>query len=100
MSVYFIASYDIDDQDEYNRYVQGVIPTLMAHKGEVLVADYAANHLEGTPKHAHIVLRFENEAALMGWYNAPEYEPLKAQRLSITSNGTTVGAKQFVMPQG
>ncbi|MEM1096098.1 MAG: DUF1330 domain-containing protein [Bacteroidota bacterium] len=98
MSVYFIATYNIDNQEEYGRYVQSVVPQLLASGGEVLVADYEATSLEGEKTHAYVVLGFDSEETFRGWYEAPEYAPLKELRLGVTSKHMAVLAKQFVMP--
>ncbi len=98
MSVYFIASYDIEDPEVYEGYVPGVRPLLQKHGAEVLVADYEAKTIEGQGRGVNVVLRFESEAAAMNWYNDPDYGPVKKIRLDSTTNGTAILAKQFVPP--
>ena len=98
MSVYIIASYDIEDPSVYEGYVPGVLPLLQKHGVEVLVADYEAKTLEGQGRGVNVVLKFESEEAAMNWYNDPDYEPVKRIRLDSTKNGTVVLAKQFVPP--
>lgn len=100
MSAYFIATYDITDPEAYQAYVQQVIPLLMKHKGEVLVADYEAEALEGEARSAYIVLRFASEEALRGWYEDPDYEAPKQQRFAATTHHHAVAAHAFVMPTG
>ena len=98
MSVYFIASYDIDDPEVYEGYVPGVRPLLQKHGAEVLVADYEAKTIEGQGRGVNVVLKFESEAAAMNWYNDPDYGPVKKIRLDSTTNGTLILAKQLVPP--
>ncbi len=98
MSVYIIASYDIEDLEEYEGYVPGVRPLLQKHGAEVLVADYEAKTIEGQGRGVNVVLKFEAEAAAMSWYNDPDYGPVKKIRLDSTTNGTLILAKQFVPP--
>jgi uncharacterized protein (DUF1330 family) len=98
MSVYFIVSYDIDDSQAYEAYVQGVIPLLQKYQAEILVADYEVKAIEGQPCGVYVVLRFASEEAAMKFYNDPDYEPVKQIRLSTTSNGTAVLAREFVPP--
>ena len=100
MSVYFIASYDIEDLQGYEGYVPGVIPLLQKHNGEILVADYEAESVEGEARGVNVVLRFESEEAAMNMYNDPAYEPVRKIRLDSTKNGTLLLAKQFVPPPG
>ncbi len=98
MSVYVIASYDIEDPEGYEGYVPGVIPLLQKHGAEVLVADYEAKTIEGQGRGVNVVLKFESEATAMNWYNDPDYGPVKKIRLDSTTNGTAILAKQFVPP--
>jgi len=98
MSVYVIASYDIEDPEVYEGYVPGVRPLLQKHGGEVLVADYEGKTIEGQGRGVNVVLKFESEAAAMNWYNDPDYGLVKKIRLDSTTNGTLILAKQFVPP--
>ncbi len=98
MSVYIIASYDIEDPEEYEGYVPGVVPLLQKHGAETLVADYEAKTLEGQSRGVNVVLKFESEEAAMKWYNDPDYAPVKKIRIDSTKNATAILAKQFVPP--
>ena len=98
MSVYLIASYDIVDPKGYESYVPGVLPLLQKHGAEILVADYAAEALEGRAQGVNVVLKFESEEAARNWYNDPAYGPVKQIRLNSTKDGSIVMAKEFKMP--
>ena len=100
MSVYFIASYDIEDPQGYEGYVPNVIPLLQNHNAEILVADYEAKSIEGQARGVNVVLRFESEEAAMNMYNDPAYEPVRKIRLDAAKNGTLLLAKQFIPPSG
>lgn len=97
MAAYILANYTIDDPKGYENYVPGVLPLLMKHGAEVLVADFGTTAIEGTPHTVSIVLRFVSEDAAMAWYNDPEYTPVKGLRLASTT-GSLWMAKEFVMP--
>ena len=96
MSVYFIASYDIENTEAHEQYVQGAGPLLAKHGGEILVADGDAKAVEGFGAGTNVVIRFESETAAMGFYNDPSYSILKKLRLNATKNGKVILAKQFV----
>ncbi len=96
MSVYVIASYDIEDLEVYEGYVPGVRALLQKQGAEILVADHEAKTIEGQGRGVNVVLKFESEAAAMNWYNDPDYGPVKKIRLDSTTNGTLILAKQFV----
>ena len=98
MSAYLIASYDIVDPKGYEGYVPAVLPLLMKHGAEVLVADYEANALEGGAHGVNVVLKFDSEEAALNFYNDPDYVPVRQIRLDSTKNGSIVMTKQFEMP--
>lgn len=98
MTAYIIASYDIVDPEGYEGYVPGVVPLLQKHGAEILVAEYDAQPLEGEKRSVYVVLRFESEAAALGWYNDPAYEPVRKIRLGSSNNNNVVLANQFVPP--
>jgi len=97
-AAYFVASYNVNDQDAYNEYLGGVIHTLQKYDCEVLIADFNPKKLEGEPNHATIVLKFPSDEKANGWYNDPDYAPLKEKRINATSGGFAVIAQHFVPP--
>jgi uncharacterized protein (DUF1330 family) len=60
MSIYAIATYDIDRKG-YEGYVFGVLPLLQKRGAEILVADYEAEALEGRAPGVNVVLKFDSE---------------------------------------
>jgi uncharacterized protein (DUF1330 family) len=98
MSVYVVAAYEIVDAKEYDTYVAAVVPLLLKHGAEILVADREAAALEGQPPKVTVVLGFESEKAARDWYNDPAYGAVKQIRLKSTKNGTIALAKEFKMP--
>ena len=98
MSSYIIAIYDITDQTGYQQYLQGVGEVVARYDGELLVGDFDAKHLEGDKRDVYVVLRFDSEEKAMGWYNDPDYQPLKKIRLASTGNVSTVLAKAMAAP--
>ena len=98
MSVYVIGTYDITDPKGYEGYVPGVVPLLLKHGAEILVADYQAEALEGRAPGVNVVLKFPSEEAARNWYNDPAYIPVKQIRLKSCQNGAIVMAKEFKAP--
>ena len=96
MAVYYIATYDITDPTAFEPYVPQVLPLLHKHGGEIVVADYKAQALEGEARGVTVVLRFESEDAVRAFYDDPAYASVKKIRLDSTTNGTAVIAKEFV----
>ena len=49
MAVLVIAQYEVNDPAPYREYAQNAYPTVLAHEGEFVVFDPAAETLEGKP---------------------------------------------------
>ena len=98
MAVYVVATYDIMDPQGYEGYVPGVMPLLQKHGGQVLAADYRAFGMEGKTPGVNVILKFDSEAAARGWYDDPDYGPVKQIRLNSTQNDSIVMMEEFVMP--
>jgi uncharacterized protein (DUF1330 family) len=85
-TVRFIAHFTIDDPDRYRIYEKGFFPILAAHGGRFVTYDDAPTVLEG--RHAKgrtVILEFDSEAALMGWWESPEYTELAKHRHAGTT---------------
>ncbi|MCA8057346.1 MULTISPECIES: DUF1330 domain-containing protein [Burkholderia cepacia complex] len=95
MSVYFVATYNIDDRATYDAYPAQVGPLLQKHGAEVLVADYHADALEGAPREVCIVLRFPSRDAALAWYHDPDYKEPRELRLRTSSDGIALIAAPF-----
>ncbi len=100
MSAYFILTHTITDTDRYQKeYIPAVLPFLAKHKGEVIVAEFETEPLQGDPPKGAVVIRFPSEQAIRDFVNNAEYKPLKDLRVSITTNANAVMAPEFKMPQ-
>jgi uncharacterized protein (DUF1330 family) len=98
MSGYVVASYRVTDPDAFQRYPPAVIPTIVGHGGELLVADFASEVVEGQPPHVTVVIRFPSKAAARAWYESPEYQAIKHLRLDHSTDGRLVFADAFGPP--
>jgi uncharacterized protein (DUF1330 family) len=83
MAAYLIYSrVEITDEEVSKEYGRRVIPRIREFGGEVVVARGAVTPLEGDwDPLAITILKFDDRAALMRWYDSREYEPLKQMRL-------------------
>ena len=97
MTAYIVATYTITDPEGYEAYTPGVIPTLMAHNVEVLVADHDSDVMEGEPGSSTIVLKFESREHASAWYNSDEYQAVIGHRVNNTE-GSMVIVDHFEMP--
>lgn len=98
MTAYVVASYRITDPSGYEAYRPAVVPTLLAHGCEVLVADYPSQAVEGAPGDVTIVLKFASKAAATAWYNSPEYQAIKHFRTD-NSEGAVALVDQWTLPE-
>jgi uncharacterized protein (DUF1330 family) len=99
MAAYFILAHTITDIDRYrDEYIPQVLPFIAKYDGEIVVASFNAEALQGTPEAGVVVLRFPTEEAVRGFVNNPDYQPAKELRLAVTTNGNAVLAPAFQMP--
>ena len=90
--VYFTAHFTVNDPDGYRIYEKGFFPILRAHEGQLLTYDDQPTILEGQRAEGRTVLiRFESEAACLGWWNSPEYVELaKFRHASTTTHSISI----------
>ncbi len=81
MSVYFIAQLTIHDRERYAQYEAGFMAVLNEHGGALTAVDDAAEVVEGEwPYTRSVILRFEDRAAAMCWYESEAYQSILAHR--------------------
>lgn len=97
MAAYLIANYQITNPEAYAAYPPAVVPTLMAHGAEVLVADYDSEFIEGEARSVSVVLKFPSKEAARAWYESEEYQAIMHHRKD-NSEGYLLFADEFRMP--
>jgi uncharacterized protein (DUF1330 family) len=82
MAAFLIFSRDsVTDEAKSRRYSELVVPQIRQFGGEMVVARGKTEVLEGDwEPHSVTIVRFESKAALMAWWDSPEYAPLKQMR--------------------
>lgn len=101
MAAYFILTQSFADLERFRaEYVPKVLPFIKKHGGEIVVASFAVEPLEGDPPEGAVVLRFPTEQAVRDFVNDPDYKPVKEIRLALTINSNAVLAPEFQMPAG
>ena len=90
MSAYLYANLEVTDPALYETYRAQVPAMIAAHGGRYLVRGGAATVMEGDMvAQRQVILEFPSMAALRGFYDAPDYAPLKALR-QRAARGTLV----------
>ncbi len=101
MAAYFILTHTITDIERYREeYIPQVLPFIAKYDGEIVVASFDAEPLQGNPEKGVVVLRFPSEQAVRDFVNDPEYQPAKKIRQALTTNANAVLAPEFQMPEG
>ncbi len=84
MSTFLVASYRITNPDGYAAYPPAVAPTLAPFGGELVVADFNSESMEGEPLPVTIVVRFPSKEMAKAWYNSAEYQAVVNLRTDNT----------------
>ncbi len=92
MTVHFIAHLTVNDADGYRVYEKGFFPILKAHGGQFVTFDDDVVELEGDRAAGRtVIIEFDSEEQLMGWWNSPEYQELAEHRkASCTTHSVSV----------
>ena len=87
MSFYFVANINIEDQLEYEKYVNKVDKVFSKFNGKYLVVDDKPKILEGNWDYSRVVIiEFETETDFNNWYNSKEYQEILKYRLVSSSS--------------
>lgn len=74
---------EIRDQEKFNEYVVGHIPSIEKFGGKFLVKGYPGEILEGSwDNNIMVIHEFPSIERFKEWYNSEDYRPWKALRQS------------------
>lgn len=96
MAAYLIANYRVTNPEGYAAYPQAVVPTLSAYGGEVMVADYESEIVEGEASSVTVVVKFPSKESARDWYDSHEYQEIVHSRIN-NSEGFVLFADEFKM---
>jgi uncharacterized protein (DUF1330 family) len=89
MSYYFIAQIKINDDIEYQKYIDKAGDIFKKYKGEYLSVDNEPAILEGEWTYNRTVLiKFKSKNDFNDWYNSDEYKKILAHRLKAADCDT------------
>jgi uncharacterized protein (DUF1330 family) len=74
MAAYLIANYTVTNPEGYAAYPPAVGPTLAPFGGELVVAEFESEVVEGNPAPSTVVVKFPNKQAARDWYNSDAYQ--------------------------
>ena len=84
MPAYLVANYRITNPDGYAAYPPAVAPTLEPFGGELVVADFDSEPVEGEPLPVTIIVRFPSREAARAWHQSDEYQAVIKLRTDNT----------------
>lgn len=91
MSYYFVAQIKINDEIEYQKYLDGTDEVFAKFNGKYLAVDANPQVLEGSWSHGRVVIiQFPTKEDLLTWYNSPEYQVIVKHRLKAAECDTLV----------
>ena len=91
MSYYFIAHIKINDNNEYQKYIDQASSIFKKYNGEYLAIDNSPIVLEGKWDYTRTVLiRFESKNEFEKWYNSDEYKGILVHRLNAADCDTVL----------
>ena len=93
MPAYFLYDLlEVIDEAKMNEYREKVRPNVEQFGGTYRVIGGEQEPLEGEWKlNFPVLIEFESKEKALGWYNSPEYAPLRALRLAAAKgNGVLV----------
>jgi uncharacterized protein (DUF1330 family) len=89
MSYYFIAQIKINDEKEYQKYIDKGSDVFKKYKGEYLSVDDNPLVLEVDWCYTRTVLiRFNNKDDFYDWYNSADYQEILKHRLKAADCDT------------
>jgi uncharacterized protein (DUF1330 family) len=81
MTVYVIGLSTVHNQEEMNRYRQGVPATLAQYGGRLAIRGLVTDVLEGdTHPNSVVIFEFDSADDARRWYTSPEYSAVRQHR--------------------
>ncbi len=89
MSYFFIAQIKIQDESEYQNYIDGADEVFEKYNGKYLAVDNKPEVLEGEWDYTRsVIIEFNSKSDFMAWYHSKEYQEILKHRLSSSECDT------------
>ena len=95
---YWMAHFDVDDLEEYKKYVAANAAAFRKYGGRFLVRGGKFTNVEGTTRARNVVIEFPTYAAAVDCWHSPEYQHALELRKPI-STGDLVIVEGYDGPQ-
>ena len=95
MSYYFVVNIKINNQLEYQKYINKADEVFSKFNGKYLAVHDKPKILEGNWDYSRVVIiEFETEEDFNHWYNSKEYQEILKYRIAAsTSDGILIKGK-------
>ena len=91
MTVYAIATLNINDRERYAQYEAGFMDIFNAYNGAILAVDETPSALEGDWAFTRtVLLSFPSREDLDAWYQSDAYQEILKHRLAASSGNVVV----------
>jgi uncharacterized protein (DUF1330 family) len=90
MPAYVILQLEVTDTDKHTRYREIVTPMVEKHGGKYLARGGKMEVVEGQSLPRVVIVEFPSMERFKSFYNAPEYQEVKALRRSATQGNMLV----------
>ncbi|MBT8378984.1 MAG: DUF1330 domain-containing protein [Ignavibacteria bacterium] len=91
MSYYFIANIKIEDQLEYQKYINKVDEVFFKYNGKYLAVDDNPKIIEGKWNYSRVVvIEFKTEQDFNKWYESNDYQEILRYRINASYSDTVL----------
>lgn len=91
MSYYFVAQIQIQDEEEYKKYLSGADEVFRKFNGKYLAVDENPAVLEGEWTYGRmVIIEFPEQNEFQRWYQSPEYKEILRYRLKAAKCDTVL----------
>ena len=92
MTAYVVAQIEIEDPEEYQKYLDGFPPSFQRHGGKILATTKNATEVvEGDWAYPRtVILEFPSVEAAHNWHSDPEYAALASHRHNAANTNAVV----------
>ena len=87
---YWIAHVDVDNLDEYKKYVEASGVAFQKYGGKALARGGQSRVLEGAGRARNVIWEFPTYQAALDCYNSPEYQHARGFRLGHSTGDFTL----------
>ena len=86
---YFVANIQIDDESEYQKYIDKVDKVFAKYNGNYLAVDKSPKILEGDWNYSRsVIIEFKSELDFNNWYYSKDYQEILRFRLNAGKSDT------------